>query len=508
MQRLLEMRGICKRYGAVQANDGIDFDVAPGQIVGLLGENGSGKSTLMKVLFGMAAPDSGGVIVRGQELSGHTPKEAIAAGVNMVHQHFMLVEAMTVAENIMMGWERAGRWLRARAIADLIRETSQRYRLDLDPGAMVETLSFGERQRVEILKAILRGAQLLILDEPTSNLSPPEVFALFGVMRQLRQEGKGIVFISHKLGEVMEICDDVVVLRDGRVVLRAPIAQMTRAELARSMVGRDIATPLVRTERAASAPLLAVHNLRLDGEGPQPLLSGVDFAIGGGEILAIAGVDGNGQIELVETIAGMRRPTAGRIILGAQDVTAASVSERTRRGLAFVPPDRASTSLVAGMSIAENLALRDVTRPPFSRAAILSARALRGSARRLIEQYAIRAPSEQSEARQLSGGNQQKIVVAREIARAPKVLVAFQATWGLDPGATRFVLDQVLALRAAGAAILYLSTELEEVLAIGDRVGVLNRGRLVGLMNRDAIDIERIGLMMAGAFDPAAERAA
>lgn len=495
---LLDMRGIVKHYGAVRANDGIDLDVAAGQIVGLLGENGSGKSTLMKVLFGMVAPDAGAIVFRGQELSRHTPREAITAGIDMVHQHFMLVDAMTVAENVMIGWSKAGQWLRTAEITELIRKTSRHYGLDLDPKALVSTLSFGQRQRVEVLKAILRGAELLVLDEPTSNLSPPEVEGLVGVMRQLRSEGKGIVFISHKLSEVIAVCDEAVVLRDGRVVGRTPIANTSRGELARLMVGRDMAAPLVRTEQAAGEPLLDVEALSLESGDGLPLLSDINFSIHGGEVLAIAGVDGNGQIELAEAIAGMRRPSGGTIRISDNDVTRDGVAGRIARGLSFIPPDRAHTSLVAEMTIAENLALRDVTHAPYSRGGFLSMRGLQAAAGRLIESYAIRAPGADTAARQLSGGNQQKIVVAREIDRNPKVLVAFQATWGLDPGATRFVLEQVLALRAAGAAVLYISTELEELLAIGDRLGVLFRGRIAGVMRREEIDIERIGLMMAG----------
>ncbi len=505
---LLEMRGIVKHYGAVRANDGIDLDVSAGQIVGLLGENGSGKSTLMKVLFGMVAPDAGSIVFRGKELSGHLPREAIAAGIDMVHQHFMLVEAMTVAENIMIGWEKAGRWLRTAEIAEMIRETSAGYGLDLDPRAPVGMLSFGQRQRVEILKAILRGAELLVLDEPTSNLSPPEINGLITVMRRLRAEGKGIVFISHKLAEVTAVCDEAVVLRDGRVVGRAPIAQTTRADLARLMVGRDVVAPIVRTDCAASDPLLSVENLSVDGPDGQHLVSDVSFSVCGGEVLAIAGVDGNGQLELVEAIAGIRRPAGGTLRIRTTDVSRAGVAARIAHGLSFIPPDRSRTSLVSEMSIAENLALRDVRQPPYSRGVFLSPRGLQVAADRLIEGYAIRAPGGRTPVHQLSGGNQQKIVVAREMDRGPKVLVAFQAAWGLDPGATRFVLEQVLALRGAGAAVLYISTELEELLSIGDRIGVMFRGRLAGIMRREEVDLERLGLMMAGTSDDSATLAA
>lgn len=492
---LLEMRGIAKSFGATRANDGVDLDVQAGQVVGLLGENGSGKSTLMKILFGMVVPDAGGIVFRGRELSDHTPRQAIAAGIGMVHQHFMLVDAMTVAENVMLGWDKAGRWLRKASIADEIRETSRRYGLDLDPDLRVADLPLGRRQRVEILKLLLRGAELLILDEPTSNLSPPEIEGLIEVMRRLRTEGKGIVFISHKLGEVLAVCDEVVVLRDGRVAGRQPVAQATRQELARLMIGRDVTEPLRRVEHAPGATRLAVRDLGVSGNR----LVGVSFEVRAGEVLGIAGVDGNGQLELVEAIAGLEAPSAGAVAIGGRDVTRAGVAERVAAGLSYIPADRAHTSIVRSMSIAENLALRDVRRDPFSHRGWLSGKGFAANARRQIEAYAIRAPGPDARADQLSGGNQQKIVVAREIGRAPKVLVAFQATWGLDPGATRFVLERVLALRAAGAAVLYVSSELEEVLNIADRVGVLHGGKLVGLMPREAVDLGELGLMMAGA---------
>ena len=497
---LLTMRGIEKSYGAVRANDGIDLEVAAGQILGLLGENGSGKTTLMKVLFGMVQPDAGRISFRGSELSGHDPKQAIALGIGMVHQQFMLVESMTVAENVMLGWERAGRWLHAAEIGNEIRATSRRYGLELDPQTRVGELSLGRRQRVEILKAVLRGAELLILDEPTSNLSPPEIEGLITVMRRLKAEGKGTIFISHKLGEVLQICDDVVVLRDGRVAGGRSVTNATRAELARMMVGRDVTDPLYRAEQTRGPPRLSVERLSVVNATGTRGLSEVTFQVHAGEVLAIAGVDGNGQIELAEALAGLR-PSSGRVVVAGQNVARQSVAARVAAGLSYIPPDRAQTSVVARMSIAENLALRDVRRRPFSNGLWLSAGAIKAHAQRLIARYAIRAPGGATLVRELSGGNQQKVVVAREINRKPKVLISLQATWGLDPGAARFVLEEVLALRAGGAAVLYISSELEEVLAIGDRIGVLHGGRLVGLVERKHADLETIGLMMAGAHE-------
>lgn len=492
MPALLEMRGIVRCFGALRANDGIDLDVQPGQILGLLGENGSGKSTLMKVLFGMLPPDAGTIVFRGRELAGHRPAHAMAAGLAMIHQHFMLIDAMTVVENVMLGWPAAGRVLRRAEMAARVREASRRFGLELDPEARVAELPLGRRQRVEILKAILRDAELLILDEPTSNLAPTEVAGLLAILGRLRAEGKGIVFITHKLQEVLEVCDDVVVLRGGHVAGRAPVEGVTRGQLAEMMVGRDITAPHTPDPRPPGAVRLAVHGLRAPG------LDGVSFELRAGEILGVAGVDGNGQSELAETLAGLRRSQAGRIFLDGRDITGFSVAERVRAGLAYVPADRAHTALVRTMSVAENCMLRDSGRAPYARRALLSKAGRFAKARALIAEYDVRAPGPAAVVARLSGGNQQKMVVARELDRAPAALIAHQAAWGLDPGATRFVLDRVVALRDAGGAVLYISSELEEVLAISDRVAVMAGGGFAGVVARADADLRQIGLWMAG----------
>ncbi|MCM2293871.1 ABC transporter ATP-binding protein [Allorhizobium sp. BGMRC 0089] len=491
MAALLEMRGMVKVYGTLRANDGIDLDLFAGEILGLLGENGSGKSTLMKVLFGMVKADGGGIVFRGRELSGHHPGEAMALGIAMIHQHFMLVEAMTVLENIMLGWPQAGRLLKRQMIAEKIRDTSRRLGLDLDPDARVADLSLGKRQRVEILKAVLRDAELLILDEPTSNLAPAEIHDLLVILKRLRSEGKGIIFITHKMPEVIDVCDKVVVLRAGKVSGKAVVAQTDRAQLAEMMVGRDVTTPYAIKSPEKGPVRLAVHQLAAKGIGP------LDFDVKGGEILAIAGVDGNGQLELAETLAGLRRADDGQISLDGHDITDTTPSSRTRNGLAYMPADRAMTALVKSMTIMENLMLRDVARPPYSAYGLLNRGPARKRAEALMQQFDIRAPSPLTRAGSLSGGNQQKIVIARELARQPAVLIAHQPTWGLDPGATRFVLERILALRDAGSAVIYISCELEEVLAIGDRVAVLAGGRLAGVVQREAVDMPQIGLWMS-----------
>lgn len=498
VRALLEMRGISKAYGEVRANRGVDLTVYPGQIVGLLGENGSGKSTLMKVLFGMVQPDEGGVVFKGRELTAASPREALSAGIAMIHQHFTLVEAMTVAENISLGWDRLGVWLDLDSTCRMVRDAAQRYGLDVDPMARVEQLALGEKQRVEILKAILRGADLLILDEPTSILSPHEIARLLDFLGRFRAEGKGIVFITHKLGEVLEVADQIVVLRDGQVTGQVAAAEATRASLARMMVGRDLPPATGRTTGHARGPvMLAVRGLQADDASGVRRLKGASFNVHAGEVLALAGVDGNGQEELANTLAGLTAASAGRITVDGHDLTGRNARAMLDAGIAYIPADRAGTSLVQTMSIEDNLMLRDFRGPPFARRGRIDNAALRSLAQERIQRFDIRSASPAAAARTLSGGNQQKIALAREIGRQPRILIAFQPTWGLDPGATRFMMDTILRLRDAGGAVLYISSELEEVLAVGDRVGVLYDGRVLGVVDRDAVDLDQLGLAMA-----------
>jgi general nucleoside transport system ATP-binding protein len=502
------MRQISKSFGSVHANRSIDLEVARGRIVGLLGENGSGKTTLMNVLFGIVAPDAGTIEFKGRPLVGHTPREAIAVGIGMIHQHFMLVPAMTVTENVMLGREARGGWLRAASVAKQIRAASSAYGLGLDPTARVELLPLGAQQRVEIVKSILRGAELLVLDEPTSSLSPPEVAALLDILRRLREEGRSVIFISHKLGEVLEICDEVVVLRDGQVAGRAETAGVDRHELARMMVGRDVSAPIDRTARTTGSERLVLANLTERDTSGVERVRGLSFSVRAGEVLALVGVDGNGQAELARVIVGIERPTSGAVFVDGADVTAGGVAARRAAGLAHVPADRATTGLVVDMTIAENLALRAFDERPVRRGPWLDGDALTALARARIADFGIRAPGPATVVRTLSGGNQQKIVLARELGRRPSILVAEQPTRGLDPGATRFVIDQVLALRAAGGAVLYITTELEEALLVADRIGVMYQGRLAGLLRREHVDLARLGLMMAGALVEPSDAAA
>ncbi len=495
---MLEMEGICKRYGTVRANENISLSVAHAQILGLLGENGSGKSTLMKILFGMVRADAGTIRFKGETLSGHSPREAIRSGIAMIHQHFMLVEAMTVVENVMLGWDKASGWLQEREVAKLIRSTSQEYGLDLEPDAVVGNLSFGKRQRLEIVKALLRGAELLVLDEPTSNLSPPEVTALLAVMRRIAGDRRSIIFITHKLAEVFQVCEEVAVLRDGKNAGRCRTLQTSRNDLARMMVGREFGLATPRAEVAAGGEVLTVQGLTLKESSGFKRLDEVTFSIREGEILALAGVDGNGQTELVEVLAGLQIPTSGKVTLDGRDITTKGVTDRLRAGLAYIPVDRSTTSLVPRMTIAENLGLRDFAEPPLRHGPRLNHSAFHSRAIARISEFGIRGDGPRATVNTLSGGNQQKIVIAREIGRKPRVLVAFQATWGLDPGATRFVIDQILALRNSGGAVLYLSSDLEELLGICDRIGVIANGQLTGIVARDEANPTEIGLLMAG----------
>ncbi len=490
---LLSMQGIEKAYGAVRANQGVNFDVPDGRIVGLLGENGSGKSTLMKILFGMIRPDSGAMLWRGQEYAPRSPADALRAGIGMIHQHFTLAEGMTVAENVALGWPGAGRWwLRRGHVADQVRTGSAAYGLSLEPDSRVADLSLGARQRVEILKALLRGARLLVLDEPTSVLGPAEVAGLLQVMRRLQAGGCSVVLISHKLHEVAAVCDEVVVLRDGRTAARLPRVDATPARLAALLSAAGPALPIP----AAATP--GPVRLRLDGVGLRGRLDSICLDMRAGEVLGLAGTDGNGQQELAEVAAGLRRPDAGSVALDGADVTAWSARRRMRAGVAYVPADRRGESLVPGMTLAENLAMRDLQTPGFSRWGVLRTAAAAARARAAIARFGIRAPGPGVRVGGLSGGNQQKVALARELTRRPGVLLLVQPTWGLDPGAAAAVRAEVLTLRSAGATVLWASTETEELLEVADRIAVMASGRLAAVLPRAEASPERLALLIAG----------
>ncbi len=505
---LLRMERITKTFPGVVANDHVDFAVDRGEIHALLGENGSGKTTLMNALYGLHRPDSGRMLLDGEEVGFTSPIDAIAAGIGMVHQHFMLVPPLTVAENIVLGLKtanaRGSPLLDLKTAAARIRELAAAHGLDIDTDAQVWQLPVGAQQRVEILKALYRDADLLILDEPTAVLAPSEVEHLIGVLRSLAASGKAIVFISHKLNEVMEVADRISVLRGGRLAGTVAAAETDPSELARLMVGRDIVPPRRRSSRPG-APVLRIEELSVRDDRGLRAVDGVEFSLFEGEILGIAGVDGNGQKELTEAIAGVRAVEGGRL-----DLPGLAPSRGARfRNIGHVTEDRHQTGLLMSFRLWENLALKSSGRPPFGSPFWLRVDAMREATARAIETFAIRAPGPDSPASALSGGNQQKLVLARELGLDPKLLLAAQPTRGLDVGATEYVHRRLLAARDEGMAILLVSTELDEILALSDRILVMYEGRAMGLVKSEETTRETVGLMMAGmALDVAAARSA
>ncbi|MGV0026488.1 ABC transporter ATP-binding protein [Phormidesmis priestleyi] len=493
----VEMRGITKRFPGVMANQAIDFEVKAGEIHALLGENGAGKTTLMNILCGLYEPDAGEIWLNGQLVRLRSPRDAIAAGIGMVHQHFMLVEPFTVAENIVLGVNRSP--LRSPKRLNLhLQKLANQYGLRLDPAAQIWQLSVGEQQRVEILKALYRKANLLILDEPTAVLTPQEAQELMSTLRTLAAQGTAIVFISHKLNEVMAVCDRVTVLRDGQTVDTVAIQDCSERSLAQMMVGREVSlsrnrenstqpshlTPHTSHLTPHTSPAFELKNLWVMGDRNFPALRGLDLAIYPGEIVGLAGVDGNGQRELEEAIVGLRSISQGEIL--------------AKGNLAHIPSDRTSMGILTEFSIAENLILKDVQHPPFQWKGFLRQNYILKHAIDLVQQYLIRTPSVKTQTGKLSGGNAQKVVLARELTRDHQVLLAAQPTRGLDIGATEFVQAQLLARRDAGTAILLISTELDEILSLSDRVAVLYEGAIVGLIDIADANVNDLGLLMAG----------
>ena len=495
----LEMRGITKRYPGVVANDQISFDVKPGEIHALLGENGAGKTTLMNVLYGLARPDEGAILLDGQEVRITGPSDAIARGISMVHQHFMLVPVLTVAENILLGDEAmANAIFLDRAEANRkIRELGQRFGFDIDPEEQVGRLSVGWQQRVEILKAIYREARIVVLDEPTAVLTPQETKEIFAVLRRLANEGHSIIFISHKLYEVLEVADRITVIRRGRVVGERLPAATNEDDLAELMVGRDVALVVDRGESHPKEVSLVVDHLAVKNDRGNEVVHDVSFDVRAGEIFGIAGVAGNGQDELVEAIVGLRRPNGGRITLDGRDATTLGPRDMHALGLSFVPADRHRFGLVLSYSLTDNLVLTDYYAVPYAHGIVRDEAASQARAIEAIDQFDVRTPSPDVTAGTLSGGNQQKLVVAREFGRDLRLLVLDQPTRGLDVGSIEFIHRQTIKKRDAGTAILLVSAELDEVLELSDRVAVMYRGRIVALRDGPTADREEIGLLMA-----------
>jgi ABC-type uncharacterized transport system ATPase subunit len=466
----------------------------------LLGENGAGKSTLMNVVYGLTSPDAGEIAFDGRPVTINGPTDAIRLGIGMVHQHFMLIPPLTVAENVILGHEtaRAGMLDLAEARVE-VSELARRHRLEVDPAARAMDLSVGIQQRVEILKALYRGARLLILDEPTSVLTPPEAARLFDVVRNLTAQGTAVIFITHKLGEVMVIADRITVMRRGQVVADTTPAESGPSELARLMVGRPV---LLRVDKKPARPgeaLLRVEGLSVDDDRHQPAVQGVDLQVRAGEIVGLAGVEGNGQEELVEAIVGLRSLRAGRVLLGTRDVTRLGTKGTLHAGVSFIPADRHRMGAILELPVSDNLVLSDYDRPPFARGILRRFQAIWQYALNAIKAFDIRTEGPGQALGSLSGGNQQKVVVARELSTDPRVLIASQPTRGVDVGSIEFIHRQIVARRDEGLAVLLVSSELDEVLSLADRVAVIYGGRIVGVLEGDAVERERIGLMMAGA---------
>jgi ABC-type uncharacterized transport system ATPase subunit len=493
-----ELRGISKRFPGVLANDRVTFDVQAGEIHALLGENGAGKSTLMKILYGLQKPDDGQIVLDGESVHFNSPAEALARGIGMIHQHFMLVPTLTVTENVALGMKSAGLRLDLNTIRKRLIELSEIYGLKVNPNAYVWQLSVGEQQRVEIIKALYRGGALLIMDEPTAVLTPQEVHELFVTLNQMRQQGHALIFISHKLGEVQELCDRVTVMRDGRVIDTVINNGIERRALARMMVGRDV----VFAPEHPAVPLgdvrLSVQQVTSLNDQGQQALRGISLEVRGGEIVGIAGVSGNGQRELAEVIAGLRPVTGGEILLQGKPLTRASIAERLASGLAYVPEERMRFGMIGAFSVEENAVLQTHTQAPFASASFLNFGEIDKHTRRLVERFNIKTPSTKTPVKNLSGGNIQKLILARELSRQPSVLVAAQPTRGVDISATEYIHSVLMAQRAEGVAILLISEDLDEVLALSDRIAVMYEGKIVGIIPRANADVEKIGLMMAG----------
>lgn len=508
----LEMLGITKCFPGVRANECVNFDVHAGEVHALLGENGAGKSTLMKVLYGLYRPDEGEIRINGRPVHIHSPTDAIRLGIGMIHQHFMLVPSLTVAENVALGLPSSrGPLTDLDRVAERVVALGKTYGLHVDPQARIWQLSVGQQQRVEIIKALYRGASLLILDEPTAVLTPQEVDEFFAILKQMVQEGHSVIFISHKLHEVLAISDRVTVLRDGVVVGSQPRGQMTKADLARMMVGREV---MLQPEKPVITPgevRLQVTDLWALNDMGVPALRGVNLEVRSGEILGLAGVSGNGQRELAEVINGLRPATAGHVYLEGVDITGAPTATLIARGLAYIPEERMRDGMIKDFTVAENLILREHHREPYARSGFLNFRAIAQVTEQRIRDFRIKTPSHETLAKSLSGGNIQKIILARELSRNPRVIIAAQPTRGLDIGATEYVHQRLLeeraralqAQREQGAAILLISEDLDEILALSDRIAVMFEGRIMGVLDRAEATPEKLGLLMAGVTEEA-----
>ncbi|HUN22969.1 MAG TPA: ABC transporter ATP-binding protein [Anaerolineales bacterium] len=501
METVLELRDITKQFPGVLANDHINLTLNQGEIHALLGENGAGKSTLMNILYGLYQPTKGEIFVRGKKVELHGPGDAIRAGIGMVHQHFMLIPVFTVTENVMLGEEsvKVGDMLDRQVAAKRIKEISDRFGLQVDPNAMVGDLPVGVQQRVEIIKLLYREADILIFDEPTAVLTPQEADALFEIMHSLTSQGKSIIFITHKLREVLEAADRISVIRRGKKVGEADPKTANQQSLADLMVGRAVALEVEKNPVKLGAVHLEIKALHVSNDANHETVKNVSFDVHGGEVMGIAGVQGNGQTELVEAVTGLRPITSGTIKLMGDEINHASPRQITERGLAHVPEDRQRDGLVLQFPITDNLALQEYYRPPYSQGMVMQDDYILKHANELIKEFDIRTPNAITPAGALSGGNQQKVIVARELTRPIKLLVASQPTRGVDVGSIEFIHDQILARRDQGCAVLLVSTELDEVMKLSDRIAVMFDGKVTAIVERSAVTKEQVGLLMAGA---------
>ncbi|WP_394823917.1 ABC transporter ATP-binding protein [Pendulispora albinea] len=500
MTVVLEVRGITKKYPGVVANDGVDLDLREGEIHCLLGENGAGKSTLMNIVYGMSAPDSGEIRLRGKAIAMRSPKDAIALGIGMVHQHFMLIPVFTVTENIMLGAEEVrGMVLDRRKVSARVRELSREYGLDVDPEARVEDLPVGAQQRVEIIKALYRNAQVLILDEPTAVLTPQEVDELLVVLKGLVKKGVSVLFITHKLREVLEVADRITIMRGGRVVASAKPEESDEHSLAALMVGRDVTLTVEKGEATPAATVLEVKDLSVEGRhAGMDEVRNVSFSVRAGEILGIAGVQGNGQTELIEAITGLRRPRHGQVTLLGRDITGAASRSLIEQGVSHVPEDRHRHGLVLSYSIEDNLVLCTYDQPPFGTKGLRHDDAIDAYARSCVRDFDVRTPSTKTAAGALSGGNQQKVIIARELGRMVKLLVVNQPTRGVDVGSIERIHRELVTVRDKGTAVLLVSAELDEILALSDRIAVMYRGAIVTVVPAGKVTRAELGSWMAG----------
>ncbi len=493
------MRGIVKRFPGVLASDHVDFDVKTGEIHALLGENGAGKSTLMKILYGLYQPDEGEIYMNGDLIRIHSPTDSINYGIGMIHQHFMLVETLTVAENVALGLKssREPRMDLDRVSARIV-DLADKYGLDVDPRAKISRLAVGERQRVEIIKALYRGAALLVLDEPTAVLTPQEVDDLFLIFKQMVVDGHALIFISHKLHEILDLAHRVTVLRDGKVIGTRPVQGATKQELAGMMVGREVSLERTRPHVEIGDTRLKLEHVSAFTDYGQPVLRDLSFEIRSGEIVGVAGVSGNGQRPLAEVIAGLWPVREGKVLFEGDDVTHNSPSERYGAGLSYIPEERMHDAVIKDFSVAENLILQDHVNPPYTKGIFLEFKQIDDHAVDMIKKFNVKTPSQETPIKSLSGGNIQKLVLARELARTPRVLIAAQPTRGVDIGATEYIHNQLLIQRSAGLATLLISEDLDEVQALSDRILVLFDGELMGELSHDEATPERLGLLMAG----------